>query len=114
MFKHILINQTNFLSTKPESLLEPLNYQLLTDVRQFEPKTDCIITSSLNPDFSLVFGFIKAIITEAGSTLSHLSILAREYQIPIIRIPNLISKLPSMGKLQIYTSKIIFLTDNEN
>jgi len=113
MKKASINHQANYLSIKPANKLynQTLTFQVISDIRQFKKTTLCIIIPSLNPDFSLLLGFIKVIITQTGSSLSHLSILAREHQIPILKISNIIARLPKHSKsLKVTQSKIfIFL-----
>lgn len=47
-----------------------------------------LVVPAITPDLVIYFNSIAAIITETGSSLSHGSILAREYGLPTIIIEN--------------------------
>jgi len=79
-----------------------LGYQVVEKVFDFENDKDCIIVRYLNPDFTILLSNIHLIITERGSTLSHLAIISREYGKSIIRINGeIINKIPKKGKLSL-------------
>lgn len=77
-----------------------LKYQVLKKIFDFE-NCDCIIIKYLNPDFTMLLNNIQVIITERGSSLSHLAIVAREYNKTVIQASEIISKIPKTGKLSI-------------
>ena len=81
-------------------------YQIINQVNEFSSENDCIILKGLNPDFFLLFGHLKLIITEKGSPLSHLAILAREHKLPILLAEDINDKIPHQGKLVIEGGKI--------
>ena len=57
---------------------------LLSDNIAKEEKNIILYTKVLSPDLVKHFGKIKGIISESGGMLSHLSILAREQDVPVI------------------------------
>ncbi len=83
-----------------------VKYKIITDIRDYETGYPCIVVENLDPDYYLLFGSIGLIITGQGGVLSHLAILAREYNIPIIRIENITSEIPQKGILSIKGQKV--------
>jgi len=81
-----------------------LKYQVIKGVTDFN-KCNCIITKYLNPDFTMLLNNIQVIITERGSSLSHLAIIAREYNKTVIQASGIVGKIPKEGKLSIYNNK---------
>ena len=65
----------------------------------YENNVECVICKTLNPDFSIILPSLSLIITETGSVLSHLAILARERNIPVVLISDITSKVPETGVL---------------
>jgi phosphohistidine swiveling domain-containing protein len=82
------------------------NYKVIENILDFE-KGDCIIVKSMNPDFSILLNQINIIISEKGSPLSHLAIIAREYNKTVVIVDNIIDKISKKGILSISY-------DNEN
>jgi len=74
------------------------NYQVVKEVFDFQ-KADCIVVDYLNPDFTILLSNIRFIISERGSVLSHLAIIAREYRKSIIVVEKITSKIPKKGEL---------------
>ena len=74
------------------------NYQVVKEVFDFQ-KADCIVVDYLNPDFTILLSNICFIISERGSALSHLAIIAREYKKSIIVVEKITSKIPKKGEL---------------
>ena len=70
-----------------------LNYMKLNNVLEYNEKFKCIIIPSLHPDFSIIISSISLIVTEEGNSLSHLAIIARERDIPIIQIKGIFNKI---------------------
>lgn len=73
-----------------------LTFQHISSVLSFDTmqKSLVIVVDYLDPELFLLFSRIKLIVTNQGSALSHLSILAREYSMPIIKCefpPNILS-----------------------
>jgi len=58
--------------------ISDIDYKIINSLNDFDDISKCIIIKTLNPDYYLLFGSIKLIITENGSALSHLAIVARE------------------------------------
>ena len=79
---------------------DKLKYQVLKRIFDFK-KCDCIIIEYLNPDFTMLLNSIQVIITERGSRLSHLAIVAREYNRTVIQVNGIMSGVPKIGKLSI-------------
>ena len=77
-----------------------LKYEILKDINKYSGSS-CIIVKTPLPDLVLLFGSLKLLITETGSLLSHLSIVARENNIPVILVPEIISKIKEKGVLNI-------------
>jgi len=73
-------------------------YQVIKKVFDFN-QADCIIVDYLNPDFTILLSNIHFIISEKGSVLSHLAIIAREYKKSIIVVEKIIKKIPKKGKI---------------
>ncbi len=75
-----------------------IGYQMLSHVTDYDA-SPCIIVTSLNPDFSMILNKIRLIITEHGSPLAHLSLIAMEYGKTIIRLDQPLEDIPSSGTL---------------
>jgi len=73
-------------------------YQIIKEVFDFD-KADCIIVNYLNPDFTILLSNIRFIISEKGSVLSHLAIIAREYKKSIIVVEKVSKGIPKKGKI---------------
>ncbi|MFQ6115190.1 MAG: PEP/pyruvate-binding domain-containing protein, partial [bacterium] len=60
--------------------------KVIPDLRQFEhlKKGDILVTQSLDPGWTPIFGIISGLVMEVGGMLSHGSILAREFGIPAV------------------------------
>lgn len=60
--------------------------RFIPDLREFEQikKGDILVTQSLDPGWTPIFGFISGLVMEVGGMLSHGSILAREFGIPAV------------------------------
>jgi pyruvate,water dikinase len=56
---------------------------------------DVLVTRTLDPRLSVVLPRLTAIVSESGSTLSHLAILAREYQVPaVVAVHDALTRFP--------------------
>ena len=57
-------------------------------MKSFNPKINIknkiLVTNHTDPGWTVIFPFLKGIVIENGGTLSHASIVAREYEIPCI------------------------------
>jgi len=88
------------------------SYQYISSILSYKQmgKTTALIVDYLDPEYFLFFSHIKIILTRNGSPLSHLSILAREYGLPIIRC-NFSKKIPTYGKIEIdkISNKVTFI-----
>lgn len=97
------------VSTEPDFL--NVKYKIIANIKDYETDYPCIVVESLDPDYYLLFGSIGLIITEQGGALSHLAIVAREYNMPIIRIENITSEIPEKGTLSIKGQMVEVKTD---
>ena len=102
---------TNNLVFKYEILTGPITnleseYEIIEHIN-IKPVPPVIITPSLNPDLFLYFDFVSLIISESGSKISHLAILAREFNKKIIICNNIISRINNTGTLKIDNNHII-------
>jgi len=77
-----------------------IKYQVIQDPLSYS-HSPCIVVPHLSPDYDLLFGSLKLIITQTGSPLSHLAIVAREFNIPVFRSKNIISKINQTGLLSL-------------
>ena len=82
----------------PNIVNKKFNYQVVKEVFDFQ-KADCIVVDYLNPDFTILLSNIRFIISERGSVLSHLAIIAREYRKSIIVVEKITSKIPKKGEM---------------
>ena len=82
----------------PNIVNKKFNYQVVKKVFDFQ-KADCIVVDYLNPDFTILLSNIRFIISERGSVLSHLAIIAREYRKSIIVVEKITSKIPKKGEM---------------
>ena len=79
-----------------------------THLLHAEPTKDYILfTDTLRPDLVRHFPRIKAIITRAGSTLSHLAIVARESHIPVVVDPHCAVLTDGTYMMDIDTSTVL-------
>lgn len=92
------------VSAKTE--LHELNYKVINNIKEYEINCPCIVAKNLDPDYFLLFGMLRLIVTEHGGVLSHLAILAREYDIPVIRIEDITSKISEKGILSLNGSAV--------
>ena len=76
------------------------SYQIIEDILDYK-EGDCIIIKSMNPDYSMLLDQISIIIAERGSPVSHLAIIAREYNKTVIIVDNIVKKIPPTGRLNI-------------
>jgi phosphohistidine swiveling domain-containing protein len=81
--------------------LPQMKYQILEDITDYDKRCNCIIVRTLNPDLSILLGSISLIVSEKGFPLAHLAIVAREHNIPILLISDIINKIPNRGKLSL-------------
>jgi len=81
--------------------LDKLSYKVIQGIEGCQ----CIVVKTLNPDYYLLFNGLKLIITETGSPLSHLAIVAREHKIPIFQVES-IKNIPAKGTLSIHQNEI--------
>jgi len=84
----------------PNIVNKKFNYQVVKEVFDFQ-KADCIVVDYLNPDFTILLSNIRFIISERGSVLSHLAIIAREYKKSIIVVEKITSKIPKKGEMSL-------------
>ena len=69
-----------------------------------------IVVSSLDPEYTLYLGNIHLIISKNGSSLAHLSLVANDYNIPIIRCETMeLDKIKNKTKVIIHKNTIEFL-----
>jgi phosphohistidine swiveling domain-containing protein len=94
------------LLTGSNILIPRLKYKILDSIEDFDENCECIIVKTLDPDYYLLFGSVKLIISEKGSSLSHLAIVGREHNMPIFLIEEIISKIPKEGVLSIKDKSI--------
>ena len=87
---------------QPSKSLTSLKYKKINEIDDI--KCSCIVVKTLNPDYYLLFSKLKLIITETGSPLSHLAILAREHNIPIFLAET--KNIPDEGTLSILNDEI--------
>ncbi len=86
--------------------IEDIKYKVINSIKDYEDKYTCIVVKNLNPDYYLLFGSVRLIITENGSSLSHLAIVGREQGIPILRVKGITNRIAKYGELSI-NSEII-------
>ncbi|MBN2423038.1 hypothetical protein JXB41_07475 [Candidatus Woesearchaeota archaeon] len=75
-----------------------LSYKSINNVLDYN-SSECIVIKYLNPDFSLILDNLSLIITEKGSKIAHLAILAMEQNKSIVLIPDIAEKIPKKGKI---------------
>lgn len=97
-----------FLVPPKKDNLKKLKYQVIKKVSDYKKGTKVIVVSHLDPDLYLLFGSIKLIVTEKGSVLSHLSILAREHELPVFLQKALIKTIGKVGVVSVKNKKLIF------
>ena len=68
--------------------------------KELHDNTTIIVVSGLYSEYVLYLGRIQLIISQAGSSLSHLALVAREQRLPIIVSPSITTRLLSpLGEL---------------
>jgi len=77
-------------------------YSKINEVSDYHGE-QCIVVKTLDPDYSLLLGDVQVIMSENGSALSHLAILAMEYGKTIILI-NGTTAFKRKGRLKISRS----------
>ncbi len=77
-----------------------IDYQTMGHISEFTG-SPCVIVRSLDPDFSIILHKVRLIITEQGSPLAHLALIALEYGKTIIRLNEASGPVPPRGKLAI-------------
>ena len=97
-----------------DTVMRDIRYTVITAPQDYERSYPCIIVKGLNPDYYLLFGSLQLIITEEGGVLSHLAIVAREHNVPIIVAENILSQIPKRGVLSIKNQMIEVETDGKN
>lgn len=88
------------------------SYSVASDISDYSQDKQAIVVPVLFPNLFLVFGNIKLIISEKGSYLSHIAILAREQNIPVLLLPEVISKIDEKGTLDIDKDEVCFYSNN--
>ncbi len=78
----------------PIHQIKSIPYEIIETIKP-KKTLPVIIVRNLHPDFFLYFSYVSLIITEAGSKLSHLAILAHDFQKQIIICPDIISQIPN-------------------
>lgn len=106
--------QGRFLVNPNNSSRAVLKYMFISDVRSFDENYNCIVTKTLDADYYLLFNHIDLIITERGSILSHLSIIAMEHAVPIFLAEDIMSKITEKGIVFLENDTITYLADGEN
>ena len=96
LFDGKFLVQSNFIG-------KVYSYEIVNNISDFKAG-DCIITKFLNPDLSLLINKIDLIITENGSSLSHLAIIARDYDKKILIVKDIINRIKKRGKLSLYVN----------
>jgi len=88
---------------KSNSHLPQINYRIIRSIGvSIGDVPPCIVVENLNPDYYLLFGSLKLIVTENGSVLSHLAIIAREYHISVfLSNEEIIEKITEEGTLSL-------------
>jgi phosphoenolpyruvate-protein kinase (PTS system EI component) len=76
-----------------------VSYQVINKIEKVNSR--CIIVKNLNPDYYLLFSSVSMIITEHGSPLAHLAIVARERNMPVLLAEGILSKIPRKGRFSI-------------
>ncbi len=98
----MIIQAKTLVGVTPDSSV--MNYQIVKKIFDFE-ESECIIVPYLNPDLTLLLSNIKVIITERGSALSHLAIVAREYRKAVFLAEGITQKIAIRGRLFIQHNK---------
>lgn len=98
----MIIKAKTLVGVIPDSF--EMNYRIVKKISDFR-ESECIIVSYLNPDLTLLISNIKVIITERGSVLSHLAIIAREYKKAVFLAEGITRKIATRGRLLIQCNK---------
>lgn len=66
------------------------------------PEGAILVTRHLEPQLATVLGRLAGLVSETGSTLSHLAILAREADLPtVVAVPDALRRFPAGSRLMI-------------
>jgi len=76
-------------------------YQVLKNILDYDGRSKCIILKAMHPDFAILIGSISLIISESGSSLSHLSIVARENDVKVVLCEKIVQKMDPIGILEL-------------
>lgn len=96
-----------FLSFQKEVKASYQFQKLPDDILCFDG--EALLTKTLDPQIQLLLGKTSLIITQNGSTLSHITLVANDYRIPIILVEDLdFNTLPENGTCTISEEEIHF------
>jgi rifampicin phosphotransferase len=82
------------------SISKEMKYCRVLRIEDFSGE-ECIIVKAMNPDYTILLPSIQLIITEKGSPIAHLAIIAREYGVPVVLVQGITNKLAQKGKISI-------------
>jgi rifampicin phosphotransferase len=75
---------------------------------------DIMIVNSTDPGWTTVFSVISGIVLETGGMTAHGSMLAREYGLPAVQVPNATRLIPDGAKIEINgDSGLVVLVEDE-
>lgn len=92
-----------------DKLSAVLSYQRISSVNDYNNRAKAIVISTLNPDYFLLFSKIKLVISDKGSKLAHLAILAREHDMPLVVSKGISKKTKTKGRLKLEKNTITIL-----
>jgi phosphoenolpyruvate synthase/pyruvate phosphate dikinase len=81
-----------YLVKSSNKILKEYKYIKIKNYYDYE-KGNCIVIDYMNPDFTILFSKIDLIITSKGSKLSHLAIIAKEYDKKVILCDRIYDKI---------------------
>lgn len=63
---------------------------------------DVLVVSTLDPDLATLLPRLGALVSETGSVLSHLAIMAREYGVPaVVGVPDAVARFPAGSRVSV-------------
>ncbi|MBT3720825.1 hypothetical protein HN789_07690 [archaeon] len=77
-----------------------LSYELVNSIFDYK-NSNTIIIPFLNPDYTIILNKLDVIISNSGSALSHLAVVAREYNKSVIILEKDFPKIKKYGNLKL-------------
>ncbi|MDQ4024333.1 MAG: PEP-utilizing enzyme, partial [Actinomycetota bacterium] len=61
-----------------------------------------LVVATLDPDLATILPRLAGLVSETGSVLSHLAIMAREYGVPaVVGVPDAVARFPAGARISV-------------